>query len=145
MSIKVSIIYDCNNSWSSLLFLHLLIDWLGWVLVAAREIFLVVHRVPSCGAGGSVVSVHGPGFFPACGIFVPGLELEPVSPALQCRFLSTGPPGKSSQKFYRRWSSLCIVSEFHLCYHLLHVKSKWKCQGLILRLQRDNLGTNVCF
>ena len=31
----------------------------------------------------------------ACGILVPQLGLEPLSPALQGRFLTTRPPGKS--------------------------------------------------
>ena len=32
----------------------------------------------------------------ACGILVPQPGIEPASPALQSRFLTTGPPGKSS-------------------------------------------------
>ena len=31
----------------------------------------------------------------ACGVFVPGSGIEPMSSALQGRFLTTGPPGKS--------------------------------------------------
>ena len=31
----------------------------------------------------------------ACGILVPGLGIEPVSPVLAGGFLTTGPPGKS--------------------------------------------------
>ena len=31
----------------------------------------------------------------ACGILVPQPEMEPKSPALKGRFLTTGPPGKS--------------------------------------------------
>ena len=31
----------------------------------------------------------------ACGIFVPPPGIEPMSPALKGRFLTTGPPGKS--------------------------------------------------
>ena len=46
--------------------------WLCWVLVVA----------------------HGLGFSTACGILVPWPEIEPISSALQGRFLTTGPRGK---------------------------------------------------
>ena len=36
----------------------------------------------------------------ACGILVPGPGIEPVSPALEGRFLTTGPPGKSVDLFF---------------------------------------------
>ena len=47
---------------------------------------------------------HGPSsygtwvlFATACGILVLGQGIEPMSPALTGGFLTTGPPGKSSQ------------------------------------------------
>ena len=43
---------------------------------------------------GSVVAVHGLSYSAACGILVPQPGIEPMSPALQGRFSSTGPPGK---------------------------------------------------
>ena len=44
---------------------------------------------------GSVVVAHRLSCPVARGILVPGAGLEPVPPALACRFLTTGPPGKS--------------------------------------------------
>ena len=46
--------------------------------------------IPSCGSRASRLSC-----FKACGILVPQPGIEPVSPALPGRFLTTGPPGKS--------------------------------------------------
>ena len=43
----------------------------------------------------SVVAALGLSRPAAGGIFVPWLGIEPVSPALEGRFLTTGPPGKS--------------------------------------------------
>ena len=42
---------------------------------------------------GSVLAVYRLNFSVACGV-IWGSEIEPVSPALQGRFLTTGPPGK---------------------------------------------------
>ena len=54
----------------------------------------------SCGAWapervGSVVVARGLSCPVACGIFVPSPGIEPTPPALEGRFLTTGPPGKS--------------------------------------------------
>ena len=38
-------------------------------------------------------------FFLSCGILVPRLDTESTSPALQGRFLTTGPPGRSPSFF----------------------------------------------
>ena len=46
---------------------------------------------------GSVVVVHGLSCPVACGILVPGSGIKPVSPALEGRFLITGPPVKSQE------------------------------------------------
>ena len=43
----------------------------------------------------SVVVARGLSCPTACGILVPQPEIEPVSPALEGRFFTTGPPGKS--------------------------------------------------
>ena len=43
----------------------------------------------------SVVAAHRVSCSAACGILVPRPGIEPESPALQDRFLTTGPPGKS--------------------------------------------------
>ena len=54
----------------------------------------------SCGAGalehaGLVVAARRLSCFTACGILVPQPGIKPTSPALEGRFLTTGPPGKS--------------------------------------------------
>ena len=56
--------------------------WLRQVLVVACRIFVVAWGL-SCPK--------------ACGILVPGTGIEPVSPALEGEFLTTGPPGRSLQ------------------------------------------------
>ena len=62
--------------------------WLHQVLVGACRIFVVV--------GGLISSCGSPTCCPmACGILGPRPGIEPMSPALQGRFLTTGPPGKS--------------------------------------------------
>ena len=43
----------------------------------------------------SLVAVHGLSYPLACGIFVPWPGIEPASPPLEGRFLTTGVPGKS--------------------------------------------------
>ena len=62
-------------------------------IVAARGL-------SSCGTwalecGGSVVAACGLSCPTACEILVPRLGIEAVFPALEGRFLTTGPPGKS--------------------------------------------------
>ena len=59
--------------------------------------FIEVHRLSSCGARCSAVVVHGLSGSVACGILVPQPRVKPMSPALQGRFLTTGPPEKSQQ------------------------------------------------
>ena len=44
---------------------------------------------------GSLVEVSGLSCPAACGILVPRPGMEPASPALEGRFLTTEPPGKS--------------------------------------------------
>ena len=75
-------------------FLFCLFFWLHQVLVEPCGIFdvsrgtAVVARGLQC-AWASVVAARG--------ILVPRPGIEPVSPALQGTFLTTGPPGKSRQ------------------------------------------------
>ena len=59
---------------------------------------LSCDKAPALECTGSVVVVHGLSYPAACGILVPGLEIEPVSPALAGGFVTTGPPGKFLQK-----------------------------------------------
>ena len=52
-----------------------------------------------CSLQASLVAAHGLSCPMACGISVPGPEIHPSSPALEGRFLTTGPPGKSPVLF----------------------------------------------
>ena len=81
------------------IFIHLFI-WLPQVLVRLE---LASIQDLCCGAckilGGSqaleFMSSAGLGWSAACGILVPWPGFEPMSPALEGRFLCTGPPGMS--------------------------------------------------
>ena len=60
-----------------------------------------------CGTGtpehsGSVVAVHRLSCSTACGILVPPAGILPKFPALQGRFLTTGPPGKFTRPSVRK-------------------------------------------
>ena len=61
----------------------------------------------------SVVGVHGLSCFVACGIFL-NQGLNPCSPALAGRFLSTGPPEKSQDDAF----PVNVVLVFKLPYIL---------------------------
>ena len=89
-----------THSFFFLMNIYLIFIWLHPVLVVAHRIFLVssgpftaAHGLSSYGAWASVVAVLS--CFAACGILVSRPGMEPASPALQGRFLTTGPPGKS--------------------------------------------------
>ena len=60
------------------------------VLVAAHGLLAL-----AAGRLGSVVGTRELSCPTACGIFVPGPGIEPVSPALKGRYLTSRPPGKS--------------------------------------------------
>ena len=53
---------------------------------------------PGLRSTGSVVAEHGLSCPAACGILVPRPGIEPVSPVSAGGFLTTGPPGTSSNK-----------------------------------------------
>ena len=55
--------------------------------------------------GFSLVAACGLGCPTACGILVPRPGIEPPSPALEGRFLTTGPPGKSSGGHFKTTGS----------------------------------------
>ena len=59
---------------------------------------LLHHSSLSQGIPSRGSRVSGLSCFEACGILVPQPGIEPVSPALPGRFLTTGPPGKSPVK-----------------------------------------------
>ena len=71
------------------------IIWLRRVLVVACVIFLVVCGLSSCGTWAPEVAACQLSFPVVCGILVPQPGIEPASPALEGRFLTTLPPGKS--------------------------------------------------
>ena len=77
-----------------------------WVLVVSCRIFLCGTQA-SEGAG-SVVALLGLSCSMTCGILVPQLGFKPTSPALQGRFLTTGPPGKSLVGCFRWGSGVCL-------------------------------------
>ena len=65
-----------------------------------RAFPIAVQGLYNCSAQSSVVLVprfHWPAI---CGISVPGPGIEPASPALEGRFLTTGPPGKSLESSF---------------------------------------------
>ena len=60
-------------------------------------------------AGFSLVAAHRLSCPVACGILVPWPGIEPMSPALEGGFLTTGPPGKSQEQiFFRDIKRLCF-------------------------------------
>ena len=72
---------------------------LHWVFCATWDLHWVMWDLSLKQVDSLVVTqssrVHELSCPVACGILVPQLRLEPLSPALQGRFLTTGPPGKS--------------------------------------------------
>ena len=88
--------------------------WPHWLFVAAHRLWVAALRLSPVAASrgycaaaacrlqgaGSIVVVHDGHSCPiSCRIPVPRPGAEPVSPALQGRFLTTGPPGKSLELF----------------------------------------------
>ena len=83
-------------------FLINLLLWLCGVLVVAHRIFHYSTWILWLWSLGSVVTLGRLSCFKACGILVPWPGIEPTSPALQSRFLTTGPPGKSLKELNPR-------------------------------------------
>ena len=85
------------------------------VCVCVHVLGLVVHGgFSSCGAWtldymSSVFAAFRLSFPMACGILVPQPGIEPVSPALESKFLTTGPPGKSLDLFSCIFSFILMV------------------------------------
>ena len=78
-----------------ILFFSILLKNIYFTLsVVACIIFIMSYRIFSCGARTLVVA-HRVSCSKASGILLPRPGIEPVSPALEGRFLATGPPGKS--------------------------------------------------
>ena len=83
--------------------------WLHQVLVVACSIFTAACRIFPCGAQASLLVtcslpslVQGLSGCPiACGILVPCPGIVPMPPALEGRFLSTGPLGSPTENYWR--------------------------------------------
>ena len=79
-------------------YLILLFTWLPWVLDVARGVLTVPGgTIFSLQCADSLVVMRRFSCPAAWGILVPRPEMEPTSPALEGRFLTTGPPGKSQE------------------------------------------------
>ena len=119
---QLSLINLFSTQYSLFLFFKFIYLWLRWVFVAARRLSLVAvsggysslrctgfslrwllvsehglqsRRLQQLWHAGSVVVAHGLSCSAACGIF-PDQGLNPC-PALAGGFLTTAPPGKSTQ------------------------------------------------
>ena len=90
----------------------------------------MVRGLSSCGVRapehvGSVAAARGLSCPTACGILVPPPGIEPMSPALEGRFLPTGPPGKSqSLSFFfnklKKYIYLFIYLWLHWVFVAMH-------------------------
>ena len=65
-----------------------------WGFIAVYGLLAVVY-------GLSLAAAWGFSCPAACGILVPQLRIKPASPALEGRFLTNGPPGKSLSFYFK--------------------------------------------
>ena len=72
------------------------------------ESFIAVHRLSPC--SGRSCSM-------ACDILVPWPGIEPMSPALQGRFSTIGPPGKSITNFYNKTFFKTFTTLMYVCMY----------------------------
>jgi len=105
--------------------------WLCWVFFGAHGLLLVavqgllllgstgcrVHGLSSCSMWASLVVAHRFNCPIAWGILVPQPGIEPLSPALEGGFLTTGPPGKflASTSYITPCARHCSVTSTHSC------------------------------
>ena len=76
----------------------------------------------------SLVGVLGLSSSAACGLLVPQPRIKPISPALQGRFLTTGPPGKSWIMHFK-WMN-CVACELYLNKATKKKKKQGMCQAI---------------
>ena len=144
--------------------------WLHWVLVVTHRIFPASCRIFRCSGWapehvGLVSAAYRPSCFLACGILVPWPGIEPVFPALQGRFLTTGPPRKSwdgvvlkveflnSSFRYYGAPTMCWTLSFHFSHSLIqlvnhktHLPSSYSIPHTLSGLQIQKLlRVWVCF
>ena len=90
---------------------------LGLLSSCGMQVFSLSLRCVS-----SVVVAHGLSCPTACGILVPQPGIEPASPSLAGRFLTTGPPGKSQAYYYyyniTYWIAFWTSKERWLLYEM---------------------------
>ena len=93
--------------WTLFLLLLFLLNIYFYLLIWLCQALVVAHGSSLCHTGLRLSCPE------ACGILVPPASIEPMSPALQGRYLATGLPGKSHQTLFsiacQRISS-CTVS-----------------------------------
>ena len=85
---------QCTASFVAAHGLSLVVESGGYSSLWCEDLSLPWHlllRSMGSRCVGSVVTVHGLSCSVACGILLPGPGIEPMSPALQGRFLTTGP------------------------------------------------------
>ena len=92
--------------------------WLCWVLW---------HTGSSLRCAGSVVVSHNLSCPTACEICQPGIK--PMSPALEGRFLTTGPLGKSMLMFFVFAVFKMTKTATDLFYSLIQCKTQWTESG----------------
>ena len=108
--------------------------WLCWSQLCHAGSFVVVCQ-------GLVVAAQGLSCPTACGILVPPPGTEPMSPALEGKFLTTGPPGKSLRSIFQgkihtcenriwklipvRLSSLMYLEKVFVTPRGIHRRRQW--------------------
>lgn len=94
--------------------------WLHWVLAVAHGIFQCTgcsSWTTGCSMVGSVVALHGHRCRRPCGVLVFQPGIKPASPALEGRFITTRPAGKSRQNNFliflpsKQWEIHCLKRE----------------------------------
>ena len=80
--------------------------------------FLLLQSAGSRGVGFKSCGLSCPTI---CGILVPRSGMEPMSPALAGGFLTTGPPGKSSQVLFKVADLICILTSRAVCERMMTV------------------------
>ena len=92
--------------------------WLHRVLAASRGTFY--HGSEALECAGSVVVAHGLNYSATCGILVPWLGIEPVSPALRGGFLTTEVPRLILSRCFFLFSPPPFhhLPLFSSCFHL---------------------------
>ena len=94
---------------------------MGCGLLSCCNLWVLGHEGP-------VVVAHGLRVPMACGTFVPQSGMEPMSPALEGRFLTTGAPGRSLKDVYNslifQLFQMVLVQSGEECFNELTNRSK---------------------